>query len=325
MKNHKGRIALAASLASALATMHSGAATAQEYPSERITFVVGFAAGGFADSVARLVAEHVGEILGQTVVVENRAGAASNVAARAVASAEPDGYAVLASTTSLAVNATLYKDIDYSLMEDLVPVGIAVRAPETFSVNPSRPGTLAEFLEASKSGNMTYGSAGVGSGSHLTWSTFFDNVAKVPVAHVPFQGGAPAMQAVIGGQVDGFAATASGNIVSQVSEGNIRCLAVAAPERYKGLPDCPTLAEQGFPDHYGSSWIGFWVPAGTPDDVVQKLNEAINSIADDPEAAESLARHGDMESLDAAEAADFVRSEVEVWGERVEAAGAQVQ
>jgi tripartite-type tricarboxylate transporter receptor subunit TctC len=257
--------------------------------------------------------------------VENRGGAASNIAARAVASAPADGYTILASTTALTINATLYKKIDYSILKDFVPVGIAVRAPEQFSVNPSRPRTLKEFLAAAKSKKFTYGSAGVGSGSYLTWFAFFKNAAKVDVRHVPFKGGAPANRAAIGGQVDGFAATASGSVAAQVKEGNLVCLAVAAAKRYRNLPNCPTLAEGGFPGIEASSWVGFWVPAGTPANVVATLNKAINSIADDKKAAANLTRNGDLAGLSVKDTAAFVESEVKTWGERVKVAGAQVE
>jgi tripartite-type tricarboxylate transporter receptor subunit TctC len=302
-----------------------GEASAQGYPSQPIKIVVGFAAGGFADSAARVVGDHVSRKLGQTVIVENRGGAASNIAARAVAGAPADGYTILASTTSLAINATLFKKIDYSILKDLTPVAVAVRAPEIFAVNPSRPGTLKEFLAAAKSQRFTYGSAGVGSGSYLTWFSFFKNSAKADVAHVPFKGGAPAAQAAIGGQVDGLATTASANAVAQVTSGKLTCIAVAAAQRYKKLPDCPTLAESGFPGIEASSWVGFWVPAGTPANVVATLNKAINSIAEDKEAAAKLTRNGDLAGLSPEEAAAFVKSEVETWGARVKAAGAEVK
>jgi tripartite-type tricarboxylate transporter receptor subunit TctC len=302
-------------------TTNAGAAG---YPNKRITFIVGFAAGGFADSVARIIGQHVGKVLSQAVVVENRGGAASNIAARAVASAPADGYTVLVSTTSLAVNATLYKTIDYSVVKDLTPVAIAVRAPETFSVNPSRPKTLKELLTATKSKKYSYGSAGVGSGSYLTWFPFFKDVAKVNIDHVPFKGGAPAMQAAIGGQVDALAATASGSTVTQVTSGKLTCLAVAAASRYHLLPNCPTLAESGFPRFEGSSWVGFWVPAGTPAEVVAALNKAINSIAEDTQAAANLKRNGDLSGLSVKATDDFVKSEVETWGQRVKTAGIQI-
>jgi tripartite-type tricarboxylate transporter receptor subunit TctC len=320
------RNARIASIALAIAVVpFVGEASAQGYPNQSIKIVVGFSAGGFADSAARLVGDHIGKKLGQTVVVENRGGAASNIAARAVASAPADGYTILASTTSLAINATMFKSIDYSILTDLTPVAIAVRAPETFEVNPSRPGTLKEFLAAAKSQKLTYGSAGVGSGSYLTWYSFFKDDAKVDIAHVPFKGGAPAAQAAIGGQVDGLATTASANAVEQIKAGKLVCLAVAAARRYRNLPDCPTLAEGGFPGIEASSWVGFWVPAGTPANVVAALNTAINSIAEDKEAAAKLTRNGDLAGLSPVETAAFVKSEVETWGARVKAAGAEVK
>ncbi len=302
-----------------------GEASAQGYPNQTIKIVVGYSAGGFADAASRLVGDHIGKKLGQTVVVENRGGAASNIAARAVASAPADGYTILASTTSLAVNATLFKSINYSILTDLTPVAIAVQAPEMFAVNPSRPGTLKEFLAAAKSQKLTYGSAGVGSGSYLTWYSFFKDDAKVDIAHVPFKGGAPAAQAAIGGQVDGLATTASANAVAQVKAGRLVCLAVAAAKRYRNLPDCPTLSESGFPGIDASSWVGFWVPAGTPAGVVATLNKAINSIAEDKEAAAKLMRNGNLTALSVEETAAFVKSEVKVWGARVKAAGAEVK
>jgi tripartite-type tricarboxylate transporter receptor subunit TctC len=311
----------AAALAAGLAT----SAGAQGYPNQRITFIVGFSAGGFADSVARIIGEHVSHVLGQTVVVENRGGAASNIAARAVATSPADGYTVLVSTTSLAINASLYEKINYSLVRDLIPVAIAVRAPETFSVASGRPNTLKAFIEAGKSKKFTYGSAGVGSGSYLTWFSFFKDGAKINTAHVPFKGGAPATQAAIGGQVDGLAATASGSTVAQLTSGKLTCLAVAAAERYRRLPGCPTLAESGFKGFEGSSWVGFWVPAGTPTDVIAKLNKAINSIADDKKAADNLRRNGDLAGLSVKDTLAFVNDEVATWAKRVKAAGVQVK
>ncbi|MGH9696987.1 MAG: Bug family tripartite tricarboxylate transporter substrate binding protein [Bryobacteraceae bacterium] len=322
--HRKVRALIASVGASALVLPFASGAGAKDYPEKRITFIVGFAAGGFADSVARIIAQHVGKVLGQAVVVENRGGAASNIAARAVASASADGYTVLVSTTGLAVNATLYKTIDYSIEKDLTPVAIAVRAPETFSVNPSRPKTLKEFLEAAKSKRFSYGSAGVGTGSYLTWFPFFKDVAKVNVDHVPFKGGAPAMQATIGGQVDGLAATASGSTVTQVTTGKLTCLAVAAAKRYHLLPNCPSLAESGFPNFEGSSWVGFWVPAGTPADVIAALNKAINSVADDPKLADNLKRNGDLSGLSVEATDKFVKDEIATWGQRVKTAGIQI-
>ena len=158
----------------------------------------------------------------------------------------------------------------------------------------------------------------------MTWYSFFKLGAKANLAHVPFKGGAKAIQAAIGGQVDGHAATASGNTVAQITSGKLTCLAVAAPKRYRRLPDCPTLAEQGYKGFDGSSWVGFWVPAGTPAAIVAKLNAAVNSITEDKKAAENLLRNGDLTAMSVKETDAFVREEVATWGERVKVAGAQV-
>lgn len=310
----------AVSIALGLATP----ASAQTYPATRITFIVGFAAGGFADLVARIVGNHVAAKLGQPVVVESRPGAGSNLAAQFVARAKPDGYTVLVSTTGLAINATLYKKLEYSLLDDLIPVAIPVRAPETFSTKLGGAKTLQEFIDQGKSKSLTFGSAGVGSGSHLTWFSFFKANTKLDIVHVPYQGGGPAKTEAIGGQIDGLAATASGDIVAIDAPGGLlTCLAVAAPKRYDLLPDCPTLAEAGYPGIEGSSWVGFWVPKETPPNIVAALNAAINSITEDSQATEKLKANGDLTSLSPQQAADFVKSEVAVWGERVKVSGVQ--
>lgn len=297
-------------------------ASAQEYPTKRVTFIVGFAAGGFADSVARIVGRQVSKQFGQEVIVENRGGAASNVAARAVANAPKDGYTVLVSTTALTVNASMTKGLEYDLVKDLVPVAIAVKAPETYSAAPGRPATMKEFLAAAKAKKMTFGSAGVGSGSYLTIFNFLKNGAKVDVAHVPFQGGAPAQQAAVGGQVDSFTGTASGSVVQQLSPGGkLTCLAVFSEKRYNLLPNCPTVGELGYKGFEGSSWVGFWVPAGTPAAVVEKLNKAINSITEDKDAVANLTKNGDLTGFNAQQSADFVKKEVETFAARVKAAG----
>lgn len=316
-------VAIAALTAVAMIPVND--ASAQSYPSKRINLIVGFSAGGFTGTASRIVGDHISKKLGQTVVVTARPGAASNIAALAVSKAKPDGYTILASTTSLTVNTTLYKSLEYNLLNDLTPVAIAVRAPETFSVYPGTATSMKDFLQKSKSNKFTYGSAGIGSGSYLTWFSFFKNVAKANIKHVPFKGGAPAMQAVIGGQVQGFAATSSGNVVAQIKAGKIHCLAIAAAKRESRAPNCPTLAEIGYPGIEASSWVGFWVPKGTPADVIAKLNAAVNSIVENKEAAAKLTRSGKIPGLGVKETDAFVRNEVETWAARVKASGAEVK
>ena len=266
-------------LCAVAATSLAAPSEAQQYPSQRITFIVGFAAGGFADSVARIVGEGVSKTLGQPVVIENRGGAGSNIAAQAVASAKPDGYTVLVTTTSIAVNASLYKKLNYSL-SDLTAVAMPISAPETLEVHPSKPKTLKDFLAAAKTREVTFGSAGVGSGSFLAMHYFLNEIAKVKAAHVPFSGGAPAMQAVVGNQVDALATTLTGGTVAQINDGKLVCLGVASAKRFPALPNCPTFAESGFSGFEAASWVGFFVPAKTDRAVVDKLNAAINSAID---------------------------------------------
>jgi tripartite-type tricarboxylate transporter receptor subunit TctC len=298
-------------------------AGAQNYPTERITFVVGFPAGGFADGVARLVGEHLSKVLGQQVIVENQGGAASNIAAHAVATAKPDGYTVLVTTTAIAINATMYKKLNYSIA-DLTPVAIPVQAPETLTVHPSKPKTLKNFLAMAKGKEITFASAGIGSGSFLSMHYFLKDIAKVKAAHVPFKGGGPATQAAIGNQVDSLAATLSGNTAAQVKAGKLVCLGVAAAARFPTLPDCPTFAEGGFPGFEAASWVGFFVPAKTDGAVVAKLNSAINSILDDAPTRAKLSANGTLTKRSPADTASFLRSEVENWRKMVLASGVSV-
>jgi tripartite-type tricarboxylate transporter receptor subunit TctC len=317
------RILIGGPVGLAIATAQvAGGAVAQDFPNKRITLIVGYNAGGFTDSASRVVADQMSKVLGQTVVVENRGGASSTIAALAVSQAKPDGYTILASTASLTVNETLFKKLEYSLLNDLVPVAVVLRAPETFDVPKNGPDTLKEFIEKAKQQKLNYAIPGQGTTSAFTYFTFFKDLAKVDVDQVPFRGGGPAMQAVIGGQTHGFAASASGSVVKQVNAGNLKCLAVAAPQRDPRLPNCPTLAEAGYPNHYGYSWVAFWVPKGTPADVVAKLNQAINSIAQNKAAAAKLEAGGTVLNLTPKEADDWVKDEVKTWGERVKTAGA---
>jgi len=317
------RIALAGSVAMlAMAVPLAGGAFAAEFPSKRINLIVGYNAGGFTDSASRIVSEQMRKELGQTVVVENRGGASSTIAALAVSKAKPDGYTILASTASLTVNETLFNKLEYSLLNDLVPVAVVLRAAETFNVPKGGPDTLKAYLDMSKSMSMNYAVPGTGTTSAFTYFTFFQKLAKAKVDQVPFRGGGPAMRAVIGGQTKGFAASASGGVVKQVKAGNLKCLAIASPKRDSRLPNCPTLAEAGYPNHYGYSWVAFWVPKGTPSAVVAKLNKAINSIAGNADQAAKLKAGGELLNLSPAEADSWVKNEVKTWAVRVKAAGA---
>src|SRR5882724_7810112 len=296
-------------------------ASAQTYPTQNITFTVAFAAGGIADVIARMVGQKLGERLGHTVVVENRGGAGGNLAAKAVSAAAPDGYTILATTTSLAVNETASRNKGFSV-DDLRIIAIVAISPDVLAVHPSNPAKdLKEFIKNGKEKSFTYGSAGVGTGPHIGAEYFFREVAKVQAIHVPFTGGAPAVQSGIGNHVDAIVLTLP-TVVPPLTQGLLRGLGLANATRNSAVPDVPTYGDMGFPNVYSGSWVGFFAPAKTPDAVVAKLNTEINAIMKEPEAQQKLKTIG----LDAivktqAEAEDYFKSEVATWGKMTRAIG----
>jgi tripartite-type tricarboxylate transporter receptor subunit TctC len=308
----------------AIALTSTVAAQAQQgaYPNRKITLVVGFAAGGFADTLARSVGQKLGERFGESVIVENRAGAAGNTAAKAVSTAAADGYTVLVTTTALAINETMYKKLDYALT-DLAAVAIPASSPEYIAVHPSKPAPLPEFLKWAADREITMASAGVGSGSHLAAEYFFSKLAKLKVAHVPFRGGAPAIQATLGNQVDVIAS--SFGVTPHVAEGKLKGLAVASAERVAVLPQLPTYAESGFPGFEAASWVGFFVQAKTDPAIVAKLNEAINAVIAEPAMREHLSKLGyQLAQRSQPETARYLEAEVKKWGTMVQALGVYV-
>jgi tripartite-type tricarboxylate transporter receptor subunit TctC len=296
-------------------------APAQTYPSQNISFVVGFAAGGIADVVARLVGQGLSERLGHTVVVENRGGAGGNLAAKFVTASAPDGYTILATTTGLAVNETASRNKGFSV-EELRAVAIVAFSPDVLAVHPSNAAKdLQEFLRNGKAKSFTYGSAGVGTGPHIGAEYFFREVAKVQAVHVPFTGGAPAVQSAIGNHVDAIVLTLP-TVVPPITQGLLRGVGLASATRNSAVPDVPTYGEMGFPNVYSGSWVGFFAPAKTPDSVVAKLNDEINRIVQEPSAQQKLKSIGfDVMIKSEPEAADYFRSEVARWGKMTRAIG----
>jgi tripartite-type tricarboxylate transporter receptor subunit TctC len=296
-------------------------AAAQTYPTQNINVVVGFAAGGIADVVARLVGLKLSDRVGQSVVVENRGGAGGNIAGKIVSGAAPDGYTILATTTGLAVNETASKNKGFSV-DDLRPVAIVAMSPDVMAINPKNPAKdLKEFIANAKGKSFTYGSAGVGTGPHIGAEYFFREVAKVKAVHVPFTGGAPAVQSAIGGHIDAIVLTLP-TVVPPITQGQLRGIGLASPTRNSAVSDVPTYGEMGFPGVYSGSWVGFFVPAKTPDAVVAKLNGEINQIMKDPEVLQKLKSIGfDPISKTQAEASEYFKSEVATWGKMTRAIG----
>jgi tripartite-type tricarboxylate transporter receptor subunit TctC len=321
LKSYRARAALALSAAAILFSTSVQAQDAK-YPAKKIDFIVAFAAGGFADTLARFVGQKLNEKWGQPIVIENRGGAGGNTAARQVRSTEPDGYTVLVTTTAIAINPTMYKKLDFSV-DQLAAVAIPAASPETIAAHPSKGnGGLKAFLAANKDREVTFASAGVGSGSHLAAEYFFKVHAKSPALHVPFRGGAPAIQAVLGDQVDLIAS--SFGVTSQVVDGKLAGLAVASPHRNPAMPGVPTYKESGF-DFEAESWVGFFVPAKTDPKIVAQLNAAINEVVAEQAGREYLTKIGfRVAPRSAAESQAYLSSEIAKWGDMVRTVGVYV-
>ena len=294
---------------------------AQTYPTQNVTVIVAFPAGGLADIIGRLVSTKLETRLKQSVVVENRGGAGGNIAAKAVTGAAPDGHTLLATTSGLAANMTASKNKGFE-QGDLRPVVFVAISPDVIAIHPSNPAKdLKEFIANAKEKSFTYGSAGAGTGPQIGAEYFFQEVAKVKYVHVPFQGGAPAITATLGNHVDALVLTLPPT-VPQIRGGALRGIGVASDKRNSAIPDVPTYGEMGYPNVYSGSWVGFFAPAKTPDAVVEKLNAEINAVMKEPDSLEKIANAGfDPLVKSVAEANDYYKSEVESWGKMVKAIG----
>ncbi|HUI98291.1 MAG TPA: tripartite tricarboxylate transporter substrate-binding protein [Xanthobacteraceae bacterium] len=298
-----------------------GPARADDFPTRPITVVVAFPAGGYADSFARILGDRLGARLGQTVVIENRGGAGGNIGAASVAHATPDGYTLLVTTASIAVNETYYKTKSYAAA-DLKAIAIPAGAPESLCVNPADPAkTLGDLVASARDKQLDYASPGVGTSSHVAAAYFFKELAKVDPVQVPFQGGAPAVNAVMGGHVRVLVGTLPG-YASQVRAGALRALAVASAQRLAEFPDIPTYGEGGFPGFVAETWVGVFAPAKVDAAIAQKLNAAINEVVREP-ATEARLKALTMQTRvrDLAASESYFASEVANWGKMVKAIG----
>jgi tripartite-type tricarboxylate transporter receptor subunit TctC len=300
-------------------------ALAQPYPSKPIRVAVAFPPGGPVDIIARLMGPKLGELLGQSIVVENVVGAGGNVAAVRVAKAASDGYTVLAHSSAYAVNPTLIPNAGYDGEKDFIPLAIVASQPNLIVVHADFPAkTLAELLERARTEKLAFASAGNGTTPHLTGENLFKVRAKVDIIHIPFKGGGPAAAAVLSGQPP-IGSIAGSAPLPHIKAGKLRALAVSSAQRLAALPDVPTLGELGFPGMEDYTWVGFFVPAGTPADVAQKLNDALLRVARDPQIKERLeALAFDVTAAPLADTAAYVKSELAKWGKVVRDVGAKV-
>jgi tripartite-type tricarboxylate transporter receptor subunit TctC len=301
-------------------TLH---AQAQEWPTKPIRFVVAFAPGGPADIVARLVGQKLSEYLGQQVVVDNRGGAGGNIGATAVAKSAADGYTALVTTTAFAVNVSLFSNPGYDV-GDFIPVVAVASQPNLIVVNANVPAkTLSEYLARVKGTKIVFASPGSGTAPHLTGENLLRVLAKLDATAVHFRGAGPAVAAVVAGEPE-IGSMAVASPLPYLKSGRLRALAVSSSKRLPILPDVPTLAELGYPSIQDYTWIGVFLPAGTPAAIVQRLNEALNRAAQSPDVRERL----EAQALDPVggtprEFAEYVKAEVAKWARIVHETGSK--
>ena len=293
-----------------------GAAQESAYPAHPIRVVVPYPAGGLVDLVTRVVTERMAQKLGQPLLVESRAGANGTIATAYVAHAEPDGYTLLMITDSHGVNPLFYKDLGYDSIKDFAPIGLIGKSPLALTVHVSVPArTVAELIALARAnpGTLTYGSIGVGSASHLA-GELFKVRAGVDMVHVPYRGGAPAVNDLIAGHLQTmFLSPVSG--LPQIKAGRVVALAIAASQRFPLMPDVPTMAEVGLPIEVGY-WVGMAAPAATPPAVVAKLEAALAEVVAEPDVQKRLTEMGVvMTPLGAKAFGDFIRADLQRWAD----------
>jgi tripartite-type tricarboxylate transporter receptor subunit TctC len=301
----------------------AGIAAAQTYPDRPITLVVPYPAGGGNDVLGRLVAERMSKALGGTIVVENRGGAGGTIATRQVAKSAPDGYTILIATSSLAINPALYPNIGYDPIKDFAPIGLLASGANVALVHPSVPAnSIQELIELAKKnpGKLNFASTGSGSSVHLA-AELFAAMAGIKINHVPYRGSGPALNDLLGGHVTMMFATVPSS-AGIVSSGKVRALGVSSAKRSAAFPDLPTIAEAGLTGYVAELHYGLVAPAGTPRDIIDKLNAALRSALDDSTLRERLAREGavPLPSTPEEYAAD-IAAEERMWGKIVRDAG----
>jgi tripartite-type tricarboxylate transporter receptor subunit TctC len=314
------RILIAALLGALFA---AGAAAQGGFPSRPITMVVGFAPGGGTDTAARIIAKAASEALGQPVVVDNRAGAGGNIACELVAKAAPDGHTILlGSVGPLTVAPHMIKNLPYDPLKDLAPVTMAVTFANVLVVHDEVPvRTLAEYVKLAneKGGTLTYGSSGIGGAGHLS-GELFRMMSGVNIVHVPYKGGGPAMQDLLGKQIASIFATPI-SAGPHIKSGRIRAIAVTSLQRTGFMPDVPTIAESGYAGFEATNWYAYVLPAKTSNEIVERWNRELVKILNDPAVRAALLAQGMEPSPSSREAlAATIKREYDTWARVVKAA-----
>lgn len=322
--------ALAASVFMAAGSLAATGAFAQtdSYPNRPIRMVVPFAPGGTTDIFARILADHMGTILGQQVIVDNKPGAGGNTGAAGVARAEPDGYTILMGTVGTqAINPFLYTKMPYDAEKDFAPVAFAAGVPNVLEVNPKnvKATTVKELIAEAKAAKqpLTMASSGNGTSIHLS-GEMFQQMTGVKFVHVPYKGSGPMVNDLVGGQVD-LSFDNLPSSIAQIRAGNLRPIAVTSAERSAALPDVPTIAESGVPGFDATSWFAIFAPAATPNAIVAKLNAAANKSLGEAAVKARYAEVGaQMSVMTPAELGAFVKAEQAKWSKVVKESGAKL-
>jgi tripartite-type tricarboxylate transporter receptor subunit TctC len=309
----------------AVSLLAAFACHAETYPSRPIRLVVPFPPGGSTDLVARVVGQKMSEHWGQQVVIDNRGGANGMIGADLVAKATPDGYSLVLGTIGpMAINASLYK-MPYDIVRDFAPVTYTANIGNVLVVNPAVPAhNVKELIALASTRPLTFGSSGTGGAPHMAIE-LFKLMAKVPITHIPYKGGGPAMADLVGGQISGSFASIPSSIAF-IKSGKLRALGVSAGKRSAALPDVPTISESGLPGFSVLDWQGMFTTAKTPPDVVRKLNAEIVRDLALPDVVERLTTAGvEIQTSSVKEWGDFVKSEIAKWANVVKVSGVKVE
>ena len=302
-------------------------ALAQAYPTKPVTIIVPFAAGGTTDILARIIGQALTAELGQSVVVDNRAGAGGNIGGQAAAKATPDGHTLFMGTVGThAINASLYKKMPFDPVKDFAPLTRVANVPNLLVANPAQPYKSVKDLIAyakANPGKVNFGSSGNGSSIHLS-GELFKSLAKVDMQHVPYKGSAPAVTVLLGNQI-GIMFDNMPSAIQHVRSGKLVPLAVTTAKRSPELPNVPTIAEAGVPGYEATSWFGMFAPAGTPAPVLAKLNAAIVKVLGQPDVKKKINEQGaEVYSETPEQFAAFIQAESVKWGKVVKESGASL-
>jgi len=308
--------ALLAPTASLTASLSTAQTAAQNYPQKPIRMIVPFTPGGSTDILARSIGQELSKAWGQSVIIENIAGAGGSIGADKAAKSPADGYTLLMGHIgTLAVNPSLYPKLPYNPIKDFAPVAWVARVPNVLVVNPNVPAKSVQELVAlakSKPGQLSYGSGGNGSAANLA-TEYFKMQTETAILHIPYRGTAPAVTDLMGGQIQ-MLFTGAPAVMGQVKNGQLRALAVSSPKRLDALPDLPTVAEAGYKNFEADQWYGVVAPAGTPRDIVLKLNQQINVALNSAELKKRLTTEGAVATPETPEAfGKLIAQEIERW------------